>query len=213
MITRPMADALVSISPRARAELIRARSEDPDPERLGLWLEVTGVDGGEYVHNMFFDLVSSARPDDVVESEGDLTVVIPRDSVDKLRGASIDLADPVVGGWSIDNPNNPSPAVGASASEPSALSGDVTDRVAQLLELHINPAIAAHGGHADLVSVQDGTAFVRLSGGCQGCGMAKVTLTQGIEVAITEAIPEVSRVVDVTDHSSGTNPYFTPTKG
>ena len=59
---------------------------------------------------------------------------------------------------------------------------------------------------------QDSTAYLRLSGGCQGCAMAPVTLTQGIEVAITEAAPEITRVVDVTDHASGTNPYFEAAK-
>ena len=57
-----------------------------------------------------------------------------------------------------------------------------------------------------------GTAYLRLGGGCQGCGMASVTLNQGIEVAITEAVPEIDDVVDVTDHASGSNPYFEPAK-
>jgi Fe/S biogenesis protein NfuA len=80
--------------------------------------------------------------------------------------------------------------------------------VQQLLDQRINPAIAAHGGMAQLVAVEDGTAYVRLAGGCQGCGMATVTVSQGIEAAITGALPEIIRVVDVTDHASGTNPYF-----
>ena len=92
------------------------------------------------------------------------------------------------------------------------LSGEVAEQVAQILEQQINPAIAAHGGHAELVSVEDGAAYLRLSGGCQGCGMASVTLTQGIEVAIREAVPEVTQVIDVTDHASGTNPYFEAAK-
>jgi Fe/S biogenesis protein NfuA len=92
------------------------------------------------------------------------------------------------------------------------LSGPLADQIAQILEQQINPAIAAHGGHAELVSVEDGAAYLRLSGGCQGCGMASVTLTQGIEVAIREAVPEITRVIDVTDHASGTNPYFEAAK-
>ncbi|HVL79983.1 MAG TPA: NifU family protein, partial [Actinomycetota bacterium] len=56
------------------------------------------------------------------------------------------------------------------------------------------------------------TAFLRLSGGCQGCGMAQVTLSQGIQVAITEAVPEIKQVVDVTDHAAGDSPYFQPAK-
>ena len=95
---------------------------------------------------------------------------------------------------------------------PADLSGNVAQRVIQVLDRVIKPQIAAHGGRADLVAVEDGVAYLRLSGGCQGCGMATVTLSQGIEVAIKEAAPEITRVVDVTDHQSGTNPYFQPSK-
>jgi Fe/S biogenesis protein NfuA len=69
-----------------------------------------------------------------------------------------------------------------------------------------------HGGSAELVAVEDTTAYVRLGGGCVGCGMATVTLSQGIEVAIKEAVPEILSVVDVTDHASGTNPYYEAAK-
>jgi Fe/S biogenesis protein NfuA len=62
------------------------------------------------------------------------------------------------------------------------------------------------------VAVEDDTAYLRLSGGCQGCGMASVTLSQGIEVVIKESVPEITKVVDVTDHASGANPYFESAK-
>jgi Fe/S biogenesis protein NfuA len=84
--------------------------------------------------------------------------------------------------------------------------------VAQVIEAQVNPSIASHGGQAELVAVEDGTAYLRLSGGCQGCGMAGVTLTQGIEVAIRESVPEITTVTDVTDHASGANPYYEPAK-
>ncbi len=209
----------LTISDEARRQLLAARSEDSRPFELALWVEVTGVEGDEYCHNMYFDLMRHAGPDDVVLHQDDLPVVIPKGSVEKLRGARITPAqDPRQGGWLIDNPNKPSPGV-ASASSPAVgmpvpqnLSGSLAERVRQVLDLQINPSIAAHGGHADLVAVEDETVFVRMSGGCQGCGMARVTLGQGIEVAIKQAIPEVSRVVDVTDHAAGTNPYFEPSK-
>src|SRR3990170_4874518 len=92
------------------------------------------------------------------------------------------------------------------------LSGDVAQRVMMVLDRQINPSIAAHGGHAELVGVEEGTAYLRLGGGCQGCSMATVTLGQGIEVAIKELVPEITRVLDVTDHASGTSPYFEAAK-
>jgi Fe/S biogenesis protein NfuA len=92
------------------------------------------------------------------------------------------------------------------------LEGEVDERVTTVLEVIINPSIASHGGRADLVAVEDGIAYLRLSGGCQGCGMASVTLSQGIEVALREHVPEIERVVDVTDHAGGSNPYYQPAK-
>jgi Fe/S biogenesis protein NfuA len=81
-----------------------------------------------------------------------------------------------------------------------------------VLERQINPSIASHGGRADLVAVEEETAYLRLSGGCQGCGMASVTLGQGIEVAIKDNVPEITNVVDVTDHAGGANPYYEAAK-
>jgi Fe/S biogenesis protein NfuA len=95
---------------------------------------------------------------------------------------------------------------------PADLSGDVPQRIMQVLAEQINPAIASHGGQAELVAVEASIAYLRLSGGCQGCGMASVTLSQGIEVAILEGVPEITEVIDVTDHASGANPYYEAAK-
>jgi Fe/S biogenesis protein NfuA len=86
----------------------------------------------------------------------------------------------------------------------------VETRVAQVIDRRINPAIAQHGGRAMLDHVAGDVAYVRLGGGCQGCGMATVTLDQGIESAILESVPEIRQVVDVTDHTAGENPYYQP---
>ena len=86
------------------------------------------------------------------------------------------------------------------------------ETIQKLLAEQINPAVAAHGGHISLVDVQDDTVYIRLEGGCQGCGMADVTLKQGIEEQIKRAVPEIATVLDVTDHAGGSNPYFQPGK-
>ena len=234
---------LLTISEPARERLVALRFQDPEAERLALWLGVAGVQDGRYTYEMTFRYRSDVRPGDVVQELEDLTVAVPRESADRLRGARIDVE---AGALTIDNPNRPSavgmmlpvvpkaapggheghgshaghahathapaeavsPAVGAAV--PGDLSGPVADRVARVLDESINPAIAAHGGHAELVSVDGGTAYLRLSGGCQGCGMATVTLTQGIRSALLQAVPEIGSVVDVTDHAAGTDPYFAP---
>ncbi len=85
--------------------------------------------------------------------------------------------------------------------------------VANILNEQINPAVAGHGGHIALVDVIDDTVYIRLEGGCQGCGMADVTLKQGVETEIKRAVPEIREILDVTDHGGGTNPYYQPGKG
>lgn len=89
---------------------------------------------------------------------------------------------------------------------------EIRRRAEEVLEAQINPAVAAHGGVISLVDVKDATLYVRLGGGCQGCGMALMTLKQGVERAFREAIPELDEVLDVTDHAAGANPYHSPSR-
>src|SRR3954447_11372190 len=203
--------ALVRITDTAREKVEGFKAGVEDAERQAMWIEVTGVQGGEWTYNMSLKPLDQAAPDDAVQQAGDLAVVIPARDTEALRGATVDWSDDLMrGGLTIDNPNTPSPAMGA---KPAAdLSGDVPQRVMQVIDQQINPSIAMHGGSAELVAVEDATAYVRLGGGCVGCGMATVTLSQGIEVAITDQVPEVEKVVDVTDHAAGTNPYYEAAK-
>lgn len=200
----------------ALAKVLELRAREDGEESLALWVEVSGANGNAYTYDMYFQAAGDARPQDWSDEQGGLALVIPADSIAKMRGATIDLnRDLVQGGMAIQNPNQPPAPVGASpamAGPPADLSGDVAQRVLQVLEQQINPSIAAHGGRADLVAVDDAAAYLRLSGGCAGCGMATVTLSQGIEVAIFESVPEITRVIDVTDHAAGTNPYYEAAK-
>jgi Fe-S cluster biogenesis protein NfuA len=94
------------------------------------------------------------------------------------------------------------------ASDRPGLQSDEAEQIRVLLETRINPAIAAHGGYITLIDIKDNTAFVEMAGGCQGCGMADATLKQGVEVEIKSAVPVIERVLDVTDHAGGANPYY-----
>ncbi|MEQ9643067.1 MAG: NifU family protein [Alphaproteobacteria bacterium] len=84
------------------------------------------------------------------------------------------------------------------------------EAIQRLLDEQINPAVASHGGFISLIDVQEDIAYIELGGGCQGCGMADVTLKQGVEKTILETIPGITAVRDVTDHASGDNPYYSP---
>jgi Fe/S biogenesis protein NfuA len=201
----------LAITDKALAKVEGFRAGVPDPQDQAMWVAITGLSGGDFTYDMSLKPAAAAAPEDSVQEQDGLTIVVPAKDVDNLRGATIDWSDDLMrGGLMLVNPNTPSPAMGA---RPSAdLTGDVAQRVAQVLDQQINPAIAMHGGSAELVAVEDETAYLRLGGGCVGCGMASVTLSQGIEVAILEAVPEIEEVVDVTDHASGTNPYFEAAK-
>jgi Fe/S biogenesis protein NfuA len=183
-----------------------------EPERQAMWLEVTGTSANQWTCGLSLKPLDAAAPHDAIIRHRDLSIVVPECDFDKVRGATIDwLEDPFgTSGLRVENPNTPSPTIRVPA--PGDLSGDVAQRVVQVLAQQVNPSIAAHGGRAVLVAVEQGTAYLRLSGGCQGCAMATVTLSQGIETTIMRAVPEITSVVDVTDHQTGTNPYFEAAK-
>lgn len=92
-------------------------------------------------------------------------------------------------------------------------SSGIRERIQRLFDTEINPIVAMHGGYVELIDVQGDTVYIQMGGGCQGCGMANVTLRHGIETMIREAVPEVGEILDVTDHAAGRNPYYTPSKG
>jgi Fe/S biogenesis protein NfuA len=202
---------VLRVTDQALQIVLDARSGEKESDSLALWIEVSGSNDRAYTYDMYFQAASDARPEDWSVRQDGLSVVVPAESVASIRGSVLDAGDD---GMFIENPNPPpersgSPSMGLP---PADLSGDVAQRVMQVLDQQINPSIALHGGRADLVAVEEPVAYLRLSGGCAGCGMAAVTLSQGIEVAIRESVPEITQIVDVTDHAAGTNPYYEPAK-
>ena len=208
----PTEAPVLTLTDRALAKVLKLRAEESTAQSLALWVEVSGTIAGAYTYDMYFQAATDAGPDAWTGVQEGLTIVVPGASAPNMVGSVLDLNESLMGsGMNIRNPNRPQ-ASPAMTGPPPDLSGDVAQRVIQVLDAQINPSIAAHGGRADLVAVEDGAAYLRLSGGCAGCGMAAVTLSQGIEVAIKQSVPEIVRIVDVTDHASGTNPYYEPAK-
>ena len=205
---------VLTITPSARATVRAAVSGETDPASLALWLEVTGAAAGAFTYDIYFRATADGDIWDSVRDDDGLSVVIPRDSIERLQGAVLDFvpADGSGGSLVVVNPNTP----------PASLPGDLLPhhqvdlsdpfarQVVSVLEGQVNPSIAVHGGRADLEAVDGRAVYLRLSGGCQGCGMATATLAQGIEVMLREAIPELTEVVDITDHAGGANPYYEP---
>jgi Fe/S biogenesis protein NfuA len=205
---------VVTITDEARTVVRDAIAQEPDPGSLALWLEVRGVQAGVFAYDLYFQALSDAGEDDSVEQDAEVPVVVPVDSIERLRGARLEWSEDGDGGLVLVNPNTPAPEESAAGVPPEVLEagigGPLGSRVVAVLEKVVNPAIASHGGRADLVAIDEagGVAYLRLSGGCQGCAMSRMTLTQGIETSLRDEVPEVTRVVDVTDHGGGDNPYY-----
>jgi Fe/S biogenesis protein NfuA len=199
-------DAVIEISPTALETVLGIRADEDDPDGLGLRIEITGVSGVDFTYDLAFDELANATDTDVVFDGGGITVVVPADSVDRLRGSVLDVPrSSGQGGLVIRNPNRPNPLEGVELD----LEGTVAERVQQLLDQSINPSLASHGGFASLVGVDDAdVVYLTMGGGCQGCAMSRMTLTEGIDRAIREAIPEVTNVIDATDHAAGENPFY-----
>lgn len=204
--------AEVSLTPEARQVVLDALAQEPDPERLALWVEVRGVQQGQFVYDLYFQAAADAGEHDALAEDGEVVVVVPAGSVERLRGARLEWSSEGEGGLVLVNPNTPEPEASGVPAEVLAAGtgGPLGARVTTVLDQVVNPSIAAHGGRADLVAIDEeaGVAYLRLSGGCQGCAMSRMTLTQGIEAALRDEVPEVTRVLDVTDHAGGANPYY-----
>ena len=192
--------------------LLEIREREQDADELGLVISVAGVDDGGFKYGTAFMRVDLAAETDLVFDNGSLPVIVSEADVENLTGASLgkskNLLQP---GLTIENPNTPSPAIATGMAQ-GDLTGSVAEKVIQVIDEAINPSIASHGGSAELVAVEDATAYVRLGGGCVGCGMTTVTLSQGIESTILDLVPEVLKVIDVTDHAQGENPYYESSK-
>jgi len=201
-----LTEPIITVTDHALAKILELRGAEDDPDALGLRIEVTGVRGADFSYVLWSGRREGRADDDVVQEQQGLPVVVPAGSVDNLLGATLDLpSNSDQGGLVLRNPNRPSmPRLG----DPIELSGTTEEKVRQLLDQQVNPAIAAHGGYASVVRVEAEKAYITMGGGCQGCAMSALTLREGIESAILSAIPEITEVVDTTDHSVGENPYY-----
>jgi Fe/S biogenesis protein NfuA len=188
---------MVEFTERARDMVLRFAQATDDPKvRIAMH-------GSPFSPEYEFALVEETPTDgdSVVDFDG-FTVVIDESSAARMQGAVVDWVEGDQGaGFRVTNPN-------ARTLGENAPVGELADKVRHILDTRINPAVASHGGNISLVDVEGTDVFLELGGGCQGCGMARVTLKQGVERMLREAAPEVGRIIDVTDHTAGANPYY-----
>lgn len=192
-----MSDHPVHVTPAARDKILEFMRQD-GRSGLALRMAVAGRGPGGFQYRLGFVSTDERAPEDTVMDAGGFDLYVDAASLENLKGASVDFVEASYGsGFKIDNPN-------PLWTDPLAV------QVQKILDEEINPAVAAHSGHVTLLDVRGDTAYIQLGGGCQGCGMADVTLKQGIEVRIKEAVPAIQQVLDTTDHAAGENPYYKP---
>lgn len=194
---------IVTITDEALAKLLELRAEEPDADQLGLRLEIVSAPGEDFRYDLSFDEYLSAAFTDEVRTVGGLKVVVPAASVEQLDGATLDYTD--TQGLVIRNPNRPSAPVVDGLTTDDELSAEIETMVTS----EVNPALAAHGGFVTYVGHDgEGTVYMTMGGGCHGCSMSKLTMLDGVQTMLSEQIPAVQRVRDLTDHSTGENPYY-----
>lgn len=205
--TAETADLIVTITPAALGELLALRDSEPDSDALGLRLEVISKPGEDFAYDLSFDVVTTAAFTDEVRTHRDgersLKVIIPATSIDLISGATLDHSSSA--GLVIRNPNRPLPPSVAGLVRDDELSA----RIETVISAEVNPALAAHGGFVTFVGHDSsGTAYLTMGGGCHGCSMSRMTMLEGVQTMVVEQIPEIERVRDLTDHSTGENPYY-----
>ncbi len=201
---------VLQVTDDAAEVVLGALAEEGNGGGLGLRVAVAGTEMSpnmtfEFGYDLSLHEIDRVDGDDMVYEAAGLTVIIPEDSVQNLTGATLDVpSNPLQGGLVIRNPNRPDMADRIDLSE----SGSVAERLQNLLNNHVNPSLAAHGGYVELVKVEDSKAYMLMGGGCQGCTMSAATLHQGVATIITQHVPEILDVIDVTDHAAGENPFY-----
>jgi len=195
-VHEPVTSDMLSISPKAREMLDQFAEQADESNEMLLRVEIVGRGPNGFQYDLQF-VSSDDRKDDDVELElEEMRVLVAARSVQYLEGATIDYKETLMGGgFSFDNPN-------------PLWVDELSKAVAEIIASEVNPVVASHGGHVDLIGVDSGKAIIAFGGGCQGCGMVDVTLKQGVEVMIKDSVPGISEVVDATDHTAGTNPFY-----
>ncbi len=191
---------MLTITEAAKGKILsvmesQGRTED------GLRLGIVGRSSSSFQYSLGMTGAGQETEDDIVFDVGAFKVFMDPNSAPNLEGVTIDYIEDIQGnGFKIDNPN-------PIWTDPQHLA------VQELFDNRINPGLASHGGNVELLDIKEDIVYVRLGGGCQGCGMVDVTLRQGIQAALQEEFPDIKQVIDTTDHAAGANPYYQPAKG
>jgi IscR-regulated protein YhgI len=148
------------------------------------------------------------RPDEHEVDAGGFRVLLAGADEPALQDAVVDFVERVNESGFEVRTRGGAASNGGGAQQARTPEGPLAERVREVLERQVNPGIAAHGGSIALVDVKDTEVYLEMSGGCQGCAMSRLTLRQGVERMLRQAVPEITAVHDITDHAGGSNPYY-----
>ena len=201
--TQDAVDTIITITPVAHAKLLELRDAETEGNQLGLRLEIMSEAGEEFRYDLSFDFFTKAAFTDEVRTIDGLKVIVPGKDVESFQGAVIDHNDNQ--GLLIRNPNKPK----APQIEGLVRDDDISARIEAVVSADVNPALAAHGGFVTFAGHDsEGTAYFTMGGGCHGCSMSRQTMLEGVQTMIGQEVPEIVKVRDLTDHSTGSNPYY-----
>lgn len=187
---------MLTITEKAQEMLGEFADSADEGVELILRVEIVGRGPKGFQYDLQFVGREDAKEDDIELDIDGMSVLVAARSAQYLEGTTLDYKETLMGGgFSFDNPN-------------PLWVDELSKAVAEIIASEVNPVVASHGGHVDLVGVDDGKAIIAFGGGCQGCGMVDVTLKQGVEVMIKDNVPGISEVIDATDHAAGTNPFY-----
>ena len=196
-------EPIITVTPEALEHLRELRDDEVDGDKLGLRLAIASDAGEDFRYDLSFEEFLTAAFTDEVRTHDGMKVIIPGGDVALLTGATLDFT--TTQGLVIRNPNRPlAPSVeGLTADD--ELSAEIDAMVAS----EVNPALAAHGGFVTYVGHDgEGTAYLTMGGGCHGCSMSKQTMLDGVQTMLVDAIEGVEQVRDLTDHTTGENPFY-----
>lgn len=189
---------MITVDDFAR-DKIKSMIEAESEPQLGVRIKITGRNLKDYRHELSFVTSRTLKDKDQKIESNEINIYINPDELEQLKGTNITYVDDLWdGGFKVENPNAP------VWTSPKA------SEIQELIEKEINPGLAMHGGFAELIDVKDNQVVLNFGGGCQGCGMASVTVKEGVEKMIKSKFPEIEQIVDATDHASGKNPYYQP---
>jgi len=196
-------EPIISVTHEALEHLQELRSDETDGDQLGLRLAIASESGQDFRYDLSFEEFLKAAFDDEVRTHEGLKVIIPGKDVQQLTGGTLDYTS--TQGLVIRNPNKPAlPSVEGLVND-DKLSAEVE----ALVSTEVNPALAAHGGFVTYMGHDgEGTAYMTMGGGCHGCSMSKMTMLDGVQTMLVDAIDELERVKDLTDHTTGENPFY-----